>query len=109
MKIVTDSTPVEEPKDPDKCNAFAMLKLFADADELAQWKTKYEQGGMGYGEVKKRIVELVHEYFRPYRQKRDELQNDIGYVEKVLADGAQRASAVAKRTMERVRKAVGLR
>lgn len=109
MKIVTDSTPVEDPKDPDKCNAFAILKLFADADELADWRSKYEQGGTGYGTVKKRIVELIHEYFRPYRQKREELENDKGYVEKVLDDGAQRAGAVAQQTMDRVRKAVGLR
>ena len=109
MKIVTDSTPVEDPKDPDKCNAFAMLKLFADDDELADWRRQYEQGGTGYGTVKKRIVELVHEYFMPYRQKREELENDIGYVEKVLADGAERARSVAQQTMDKVRAAVGLR
>ena len=109
MKIVTDSTPMEDPKDPTKCNAFAMLKLFASDDELAEWTAKYEQGGTGYGTVKKRIVELVHEYFRPYRQKREELENDKAYVEKVLVDGAARASALANQTMDRVRKAVGLR
>ena len=109
MKIVTDSTPVEDPKDPDKCNAFAMLKLFAAEDELADWRRQYEQGGTGYGTVKKRIVELIHEYFRPYRQRREELENDKGYVEQVLKDGAAKASAVACETMDKVRKAVGLR
>ena len=108
MRIVTDSTPMEDPKDPDNCNVFALLKLFADEDELAQWRDKYQAGGMGYGTVKKRLVELVHEYFQPYRQKRADLENNLDYVEKVLADGAQRASAVAAVTLDKVRKAVGL-
>jgi tryptophanyl-tRNA synthetase len=108
MRIVTDSTPMEDPKNPDKCNVFALLKLFADEDELAQWRDKYQAGGMGYGTVKKRLVELVHEYFQPYRQKRADLEKTHDYVEKVLADGAQRAIAVAAVTLDKVRKAVGL-
>ncbi|MHC4211785.1 MAG: tryptophan--tRNA ligase, partial [Planctomycetota bacterium] len=107
MRIVTDSTPVEDPKDPDKCNVFALLKLFADEDELSQWQDRYRSGGMGYGEVKKRLAELLIEYFAPYRQKRAELENDIGYVKNVLADGAKRAKAVAAETLAKVRKAVG--
>ncbi len=68
MRIVTDSTPMEDPKDPDACNVFAMLKLVASADELKEWEQKYRTGGMGYGTAKKRLVELLHEYFGPYRQ-----------------------------------------
>jgi tryptophanyl-tRNA synthetase len=108
MRIVTDSTPVEEPKDPDSCNAFALLKLAADEAELAEWEQRYKQGGTGYGTVKKRVVELLHEYFRPFRQKREELDNNADYVEQVLCKGAQRARAVASKTMERVRDAIGL-
>ena len=108
MRIVTDSTPVEEPKDPETCNAFALLKLIAPADELAEWEQKYREGGVGYGTVKKRVVELLHEYFRPYRQKREELENNRDYVEQVLCQGAQKARAVAKTTMKRVRDAIGL-
>jgi tryptophanyl-tRNA synthetase len=108
MRIVTDSTPVEEPKDPDSCNAFALLKLAADEAELAEWEQKYRQGGTGYGTVKKRVVELLHEYFRPFRQKRQELDDNADYVEQVLCKGAQRARAVASKTMERVRDAIGL-
>ncbi len=107
MRIVTDSTLVEDPKDPDKCNVFALLKLFADEDELNQWQDRYRSGGMGYGEAKKRLVELMIEYFAPYRQKRVELEKDIGYVKDVLADGAKRAKAVAADTLAKVRKAVG--
>ncbi len=109
MKIVTDSTPVEDPKDPEKCNVFALLKLVASEEELTQWENRYRTGGMGYGEAKKRLAELVIEYFKPYRDKRAELENDPGYVEGVLADGAQRAKAVASKTLARARQAVGLR
>lgn len=109
MRMVTDSTPVEEPKDPEQCNIFALLKLAASPEETREWEQKYRQGGVGYGTVKKRVVELLHEYFRPYRDKRTELENNLDYVRQVLADGAARAKAVAKQTMDKVRRAVGLR
>ncbi|MCP4612903.1 MAG: tryptophan--tRNA ligase [Planctomycetes bacterium] len=109
MKIVTDSTPVEEPKDPDKCNVFALLKLVASPEELVEWENKYRNGGMGYGHAKKRLAELMLDYFRPYREKRSELENNISYVKEVLANGAERAKAVASETLEKARQAVGLR
>ncbi len=109
MRIVTDSTPVEDPKDPETCNVFAMLKLVASAEELKEWEQKYRAAGMGYGTAKKRLVELLHEYFGPYRQKRAELENDPDFVNSVLESGAQRARAVAQATMDRVRRATGLR
>lgn len=109
MKIVTDSTPVEEPKDPDKCNVFALLKLVAEPEELAEWDQKYRAGGTGYGAAKKRLAELLIEYFKPYRQKRAELADNLDYVEQVLKAGAERAGAVARQTLSRVRRAVGLR
>jgi len=109
MKIVTDSTPVEDPKDPDKCNVFALLKLVASPEELADWESKYRTGGMGYGQAKKRLAELMTEYFKPFRQKRTELENNIDYVKEVLSKGAERAKAVARETLERARQAVGLR
>ena len=108
MRIVTDSTPVEDPKNPDKCNIFALLKLVASEEELAEWEQKYRQGGTGYGTVKTRVVELLGEYFKPYRQKRTDLENNLDFVNQVLQDGAQRARAVARQTLDRVRKAVGL-
>ena len=108
MKIVTDSTPVELPKDPDKCNVFALLKLFAAPEELAQWDQRYRAGGMGYGEAKKRLAELIIEYFRPYRQKRVELENNPAAVDAMLKNGAERARAVATPTLLAARKAVGL-
>ena len=108
MKIVTDSTPVEVPKNPDNCNVFALLKLFASAEEIKQWEDRYRKGGTGYGEAKKRLAELIVEYFRPFRQKRTELERNIEHVKDLLAKGAQRARAVASVTLEQARKAVGL-
>lgn len=108
MRIVTDSTPVEDPKDPDKCNIFALLKLVASPEELSDWENKYRSGGTGYGTVKKRLVELMLDYFRPYRQKRKELEDDQDFVKKVLADGARKAGAVARETLNKVRKVAGL-
>jgi tryptophanyl-tRNA synthetase len=108
MRIVTDSTPVEEPKDPDRCSVFALLKLVTSADELAEWEKRYRDGGMGYSEAKKRLAELIIDYFKPFRQKRAELENNIDYVKEVLADGAERAKAVAAKTLAQARKAVGL-
>lgn len=108
MKIVTDSTPVEAPKDPEKCNVFAMLRLFAPPEELAQWEQRYRTGGVGYGEAKKRLAELMIEYFKPYRQKRSELENNLDLVDAMLRKGAERARAVAAPTLLEARKAVGL-
>jgi len=109
MRVVTDSTPVDDPKNPDTCNVFALLRLVAPDSELKEWEEKYRKGGIGYGTVKKRIVELLIEYFRPYRARRQELEKNRDQVEKILLDGAERANAVAQKTMNRVRKAVGLK
>jgi len=108
MRVVTDSTPVEEPKNPNKCNVFALLKLVASPDELTEWENKYRSGGTGYAETKKRLAELIVEYFKPYRQKRDELEKNIDYVKEILANGAGRAKAIAAETLTQARKAVGL-
>ncbi len=108
MRIVTDSTPVEQPKDPNKCSVFALLKLIASPQELAEWENRYRTGGMGYSEVKSRLAELLIDYFGLFRQKRAELENNIDYVKEVLADGARRAKSVASKTLADARKAIGL-
>ena len=108
MRIVTDSTPVDKPKNPDKCNVFALLKLVASPEELAEWEKRYRDGGMGYSEAKKRLAELLIDYFKPFRQKRAELEGNIDYVKKVLADGAERAKAIAAETLAQARRAMGL-
>jgi tryptophanyl-tRNA synthetase len=109
MSIVTDSTPVEAPKDPDSSTIVQLYSLFASKDELAAMRERFRKGGTGYGDFKKQLFENLWEFFAPMRKRRDEIQRDKGYIEDVLAKGAKRANEVADKVMERVRKAVGLR
>ena len=108
MSIVTDSTPVEAPKDPTKCSVFAILSLMAAPDEVREWERRYRAGGGGYGEAKKRVAELFEQTFGPARERRANLAKDLAYVEDVLVAGAKRARGVAQPLMERVRAACGL-
>jgi tryptophanyl-tRNA synthetase len=108
MSIVTDSTPVEDPKDPSESTPFLLLSLLASPEETTEWEARYKAGGMGYGEVKKRLLELIDEYFAPARERRRELEADPAFVMDVLRDGGLRARAVAQRVMEKVREATGL-
>jgi len=109
MSIATDSTPLEEPKDPEKCKVLALMRLVADEQEIADWESRYRAGGVGYGHSKKRLIELLTEYFKPYREKRAQLEKDPDYVEDVLKDGGQRAREIAQEVMEQVRQATGLK
>ena len=108
MRIVTDSKALEEPKDPDACPVFALYKLVASPAETAEMAEKYRAGGYGYGHAKKELARALLEYLEPMRKRRAELLNDVGEIERILLDGAKRAKAVAKTTMEEVRDAVGL-
>jgi tryptophanyl-tRNA synthetase len=108
MSIVTDSTPVEEPKDPTGSAIISLYKLFATANGVASMEHDFRAGGIGYGEFKKRLFEVIWESFAPMRQRRAELEADTGYVDHVLTEGASRAQEVAQRTMARVRRAVGI-
>jgi tryptophanyl-tRNA synthetase len=107
MSIVTDSTPVEEPKDVNN-NAMSLLRLIASKEETAEWEERHRRGGMGYGEVKKRLVELFLEKLGPARKRYQELEAHPEEVERILAEGGRRAREVAAQTMREVRKAVGL-
>jgi tryptophanyl-tRNA synthetase len=107
MGIVTDSAPVEAPKDPETCTVFTLFKLFASKDEQAALAERYRAGGMGYGEAKTKLLEKVDAYFAPFRERRKQLAADPAYVEDVLKDGAKRARAEATKTMELARTAVG--
>ena len=109
MSIVTDSTPVEAPKDPDNSAILSLYRLFATSDMVASMERDFRAGGVGFGEFKKRLFEAIWESFAPMRQRRAQLEADAGYVDHVLADGASRAQEVAQRTMSKVRRAVGVR
>jgi tryptophanyl-tRNA synthetase len=109
MGIVTDSTPVEAPKNPETCNVFALYSLFATEEEKAALAARYRAGGMGYGEAKKLLLEKINTHFAPAREKRKQLAANPEYVEEVLRRGAQRARAEARKTMAIVRRAVGMK
>lgn len=108
MKIVTDSRELEDPKDPGTCNVFALYKLFASDEEQADLAGRYRAGNFGYGTAKKELLEKINEHFTPMREKRTELENNMDYVEEVLAKGAAKARAEASKTLKAARQAVGL-
>ena len=108
MGIVTDSTPVEAPKVIEGSAILGLYRLVASVADVAQMESDFRAGGVGYGDLKKRLFGAVWEYFAPLRARRAELTGDSGHIERVLAEGALRARAVAEKTMQRVRAAVGL-
>lgn len=108
MGIVTDSTPLEEPKDPETCNVYNIYKLLATPEQLEEMATKLRAGGYGYGDAKKALLAAYHEKFDACAARREELSKNLDYVEDILRKGAERARAVAAPTLEAVRKAVGL-
>ena len=108
MSIVTDSTLVEAPKNPDTSTTFQLFSLFGSKDEIAEMRDRFRKGGTGYGEFKKQLFDKLWDYFAPMRKRRQELLADKLYVDKVLVRGAQRANEVADGVMIRVRAAVGL-
>ncbi len=107
MSIVTDSTPLEEPKNPDN-NVFKIYKLVASQEQISEMERKFKEGGYGYGHAKKELLEQVLEYFAPIRQKREELEKNPDFVKQILKNGALKAREIAVKKIEKVRKAVGL-
>jgi len=108
MSIKTDSTPVEQPKNPEACNVFALYSLFATEAEREELAARYRAGGMGYGVAKTALLEKIEAYFEPYRRKREDLGRNLDYVRQVLRDGGERARAVARQTLDDAKKAAGL-
>ncbi len=109
MSIVTDSTPVDAPKDPDASTIFQLYTLVGSPDETAAMRAAFEKGGSGYGDFKKQLFTKLWEFFAPMRKRREEILAQSGYVDEVLAKGSERANAIADGVMARVRRAVGLR
>src|SRR5437588_281656 len=109
MSIVTDSTPVEAPKDPAKSTIFKLYSLVASKNENAAMREQFLKGGTGYGDFKKQLFEKLWEYFAPMRKRREEILADESYIDSVLEKGATRANEIAEQVMKRVRAAEGLR
>lgn len=108
MKIVTDSTPVEDPKDPTDSYIVQLYSLFASEDEVTAMEDSFRAGGEGYGHYKQALFEAIRDHFSPMRERREELINDTAYVDGVLEEGAKRASETARQVIDRVRSAVGM-
>lgn len=107
MAIQTDSTPLEEPKNPDTCNVFAIYKLLASKDEVAQMRANYQAGNFGYGHAKTALYELILQKFETPRKLFKHYAQNLDQVEQILQEGAKKASSIANEVLKRVRTRVG--
>ena len=108
MSIVTDSTPVDSPKDAAGSSIFQLYSLVATAEEADAMRAAFAKGGTGYGDFKKQLFGKLWEFFAPMRNRREEILAQPDYIDQVLAKGAESANAIADVVMARVRSAVGL-
>jgi len=108
MKILTDATPLEEPKNPDTCNVFALIKLFASAEKKEEIRQEYLKGGYGYGHAKKELLGMITEYFAEAREKRHQLEQKPDFIYDVLREGGIKARKRAEEVMTPVRETLGL-
>ncbi len=108
MSIVTDSTPVEAPKEPAGSPIFQLYSLVSTPEETEAMRAAFQKGGTGYGDFKKQLFGKLWEFFAPMRARRQEILAQPDYIDEVLAKGAKRANAIADVVMARVRNAVGL-
>jgi len=106
--IETDSTPLEEPKNPDTCNAFAIYKLLATQSQIEEMRQNYLSGGYGYGHAKKAILELILDKYETERERFDYYMTHKNELDKVLKEGAEKARIVANDVLGRVRFKLGL-
>lgn len=108
MSIETDSKALEEPKNPETDNVFALIKLFADKEKQNEIAEKYRAGGYGYGHAKLELMDLLTEYFAEAREKRYQLEKDLDYVKDVLTEGGKKARERAESVMKPIREVTGI-
>jgi tryptophanyl-tRNA synthetase len=108
-RIVTDATPVADPKNPDKCNLFITISLFLNQEEKSALACRYREGGVKYSDVKKELFARMWEYFRPAREKRKVLEKELGGIRHTLKAGSDKARAKAASTLDLVREKCGLK
>ena len=108
MSIVTDSTPLDAPKNSEVSTIVQLYSLVASKEEVEEMREQFRKGGRGYGDFKKQLFEKLWEYFAPMRKRRDEILAEQNYIDDVLEQGARRANTISAEVMKRVRKAVGL-
>ena len=108
-KIVTENVALEEPKEYENCNVYNMAKLFLEGENLEALQNRYKTGGEGHGHFKVYLAEVMWEYFREYREKRDYYVNYQDEVRDILNAGALKAKEIASPMMEKIRTATGIR
>ena len=106
MRIITDSKLPDEPKNPDESTIFQLYRQFANADEIADMRARFERGGMGYGDAKRILFEKINSVLSAPRAEYERLMSNTSELDNVLASGASRARAVAEKTYERVHRAM---
>jgi len=107
LKIQTDSTPLEEPKNPDTCNLFALYKLVASKEQIKEMRTNYEAGNYGYGHAKQAFYELLINTFSKERELYYYYMSNLPEIDKALKIGAKKARLVANEVLARVREKIG--
>lgn len=107
--IVTDATPLEQPKNPDTCNVFALYKLIASEEKIKAMRENYLKGGYGYGHAKQALFEMIIERFSAEREKYNHFIANPDILEQKLKQGADKARVIAKETLHRVRAKLGYR
>jgi len=107
MGIKTDSTPMEDPKDPDTDNVFALYKILANPEQIAEMRSNYEGGNYGYGHAKQALYDVILEKFNPARERFDYYMNHLDEIDNALEIGAEKAKKVANDVLNRVRSKVG--
>lgn len=107
MKIETDSTPMEDPKDPETCNVFTLYKLLGTEEQIKTLGDQYRAGNFGYGHAKQALFELIIEKFKVEREKFNYFMENRDEVDSILSIGAQKAKSVAHKTLYRVRRELG--
>ncbi len=108
MGIVTDSKLPAEPKNPDECNVFALHKLITPSDQRAEIRKGYEEGGLGYGDSKKMLLENYLAFIEPMREKRKYFEDNPGIVRQILDEGKSKIQKITQTKMKEVREKVGL-
>lgn len=108
MQIVTDSKGVDEIKDPETCNIFALAKLYLSDTELSDLRVQYQTGNIGYGDAKKLLFSAIEQYMTPMWNKYAELKKNPKYVTEILEKSATTANRIANRQLEKIKKRVGL-
>ncbi|HPR18593.1 MAG TPA: tryptophan--tRNA ligase [Candidatus Cloacimonadota bacterium] len=108
MKIVTNSQTIEESKDPEVCNIFAIYKLFADAAQQDALRKRYLAGGMGWGDAKQTLFEIIEAHITPIRERYEQIIADKTYIDQVLREGSVKAREIASRKISFLKKEIGM-